>query len=94
MCVKSKFLCLSSPGEFQGDNQSNPINTLGNVAWVRLSMMDESVVSQQDTGLIRTFLLTSLWSQMRGTLRSLEVAGLLTAKGARAIHVARGRMAK
>lgn len=67
----------SRPGEFQGDNHSNTINTLGDVDWVRPSTMDESVVSQQDMGLMRTFLLGSLWSHIRGTLRSLDMAGLV-----------------
>lgn len=74
---------LNRPGEFQGDNQSNGMNTLGNSDWVRPSMIDGSVVNQHDTGLVGTFLLGSLWSQIRGTLRSLDMAGLIAGKGAR-----------
>lgn len=68
------------------------MNTLGNADWVRPSMIDGSEVNQQDTGLLGTFLLGSLWSQIRSTLRSLDMAGLIAGKGAGAINIARGRM--
>lgn len=87
-------LSLNRPGEFQGDNQSNRMDTLGNEDWVRPSVIDGGVVNQHDTGLVGTFLLGSLWSQIRGTLRSLDKAGLMAGKGARAINIARGRMGK
>lgn len=85
---------LNRPRELQGDHQSNRTNTLGNADWVRPSVIDGSVVNQRDTGLVGTFLLGSLWSQIRGTLRSLDMAGLAAGKGARAINIARGRMGK
>lgn len=85
---------LNRPGEFQGDSQSNRMNTLGNPDWVRPSVIGGSAVNQRDTDLMGTFLLGSLWSQIRGTLRSLDMAGLIAGKGARAINIARGRMGK